>query len=121
MGVFVTRLGVFVTRYKDDDDFYTTGPHYKIVKSSYPKSSSFPRQGEWIQLTVERNVIISDFATKGLSYIDKPPWKQNVLRDGDYTGLKLPKGAVVDIREVSLGLFPGQPFAVWARVGNIAK
>jgi hypothetical protein len=58
----------------------------------------------------ERNIVILDFATKGLTRTFVPPWQQTEgkLLDGDYTGWKLPKGAMVEVRDVSRGSFPGK-------------
>jgi hypothetical protein len=97
---------------------YTQGPYFKVVRSPYPSTDSVPRQGEWLRLTAERRIVIADFETKGLSRRFDPPWQQNVLKDSDYTGLRLSAGAVVEVRDVSLGAFPEKPAAVWVRVGN---
>lgn len=96
---------------------YIEGPYIKTVKSPYKEKESIPRIGDWLKITSERNIIIADFETKGLTRRFDPPWQQNELRSSDYTGLKLPVGAVVEVRDVSLGAYPGKAAAVWIRIG----
>ena len=97
---------------------FTQGPYYSVVRTPYPSIDPLPRQGEWLKLTSKRRVVIADFETKGLSRRFDPPWQQDVLQNSDYTGLTLAAGAVVEVRDVSLGAFPDRPAAVWVRVGS---
>jgi hypothetical protein len=108
---------IFAGYFDEGLNKYTQGPYFKTVRSPYPTKSQIPRQGEWLRITSDRNIIIADFETKGLTRRFDPPWQQNELKDSDYTGLKLPSGAVVEVRDVSLGAFVGRPAAVWVRVG----
>lgn len=96
---------------------YVQGPYFKIVRSQYPATDALPRPGEQLKIISERNIIIADFKTMGLTRRFDPPWQQNELSDVDYTGLKLPKGAIVEVRDVSRGSFPDKPSAVWVRIG----
>jgi hypothetical protein len=109
---------IFAGYYDDNVGRFTTGPFVKVVKSSYPDKQTIPRIGEWVRMTAERNVVIADFASKGLTRQMDPPWQQNQLGSGDYTGIKLPKGSTVEVRDVSAGSFPGRPSAVWLRIGS---
>ncbi len=108
---------VFLGYFSKDLNAYTKGPLYTVVKSAYPDKTLQPRVNDWIKLTEQRRVIIADFATKGLTLQYDPPWKKNVLTDDDDTGLKLSKGSVVEVRDISLGAYSGRDSAVWARVG----
>ncbi|MBU1053998.1 MAG: hypothetical protein KKC46_09235 [Proteobacteria bacterium] len=96
---------------------YIRGPLFEIVKSNYTKKDIIPRKGELIQLTSDRNLIIADYKINGLSKIYQPPWQENFLEDDDYTGFKLNKGSIAEVRDVSLGAFPNQPAVVWVRIG----
>lgn len=100
---------------------YIRGPFYEIVKSSYPGRSLTPQKGELLRLLAERNVIIAGYKGTGFARQLVPPWQLNVLSDADYTGVKLPKGAIVEVRDVGLGSFPGQPIVVWVRVAPPPK
>jgi hypothetical protein len=107
--------------YDDGRGIFVRGPFFEVTKTNYPDKSKLPRKGEWIKLTAEREVIIPDYRISGTSKLDMPPWKKNVLDNNDYTGIKLPAGTEVEMRDVSLGHFEGMPFVVWARVAPIPK
>jgi hypothetical protein len=62
-----------------------------------------PQVGDTIRLSVERNIVISGYTKIGVSKLFQPPWQLNTLSADDYTGVKLPKDAVVEVRDVSLG------------------
>jgi hypothetical protein len=96
--------------YDEHSQMFIQGPYIKVVRSSYRDKQPLPRIGEWIRIRSERNIVILDFATKGLTRTFVPPWQQTEgkLLDGDYTGWKLPKGAMVEVRDVSRGSFPGK-------------
>jgi hypothetical protein len=100
---------------------YIRGPFYKIIKSNYPDKSALPRKDEWLELTAERNVIITDYRVSGLSKQLDPPWQKNVLDENDYTGIKLPKGSKVEVRDVDEAGFEGMPLVLWVRVGLIPR
>jgi hypothetical protein len=88
-----------------------------VVKSPYDDPSDLlPRLGDSLQVTKERHLVISNFKESASVKQFEPPWKQDILGDRDYTGVTLPVGAKVLVRDVSLGSFPGRPAAVWARV-----
>lgn len=109
---------LFVGYYNQNINKYTKGPYYKVFKTSYSTTQDMPRINEWIKLTAQRRIIISNFATMGLTKQFEPPWKKNILDDTDDTGLKLSSGAVIEVRDVSLGASPGRDVAVWVRVGS---
>jgi len=110
---------IFAGYFDDRLAIYTEGPYFSVVRSPYPSQDKLPRQGELLRITnKERNIIIADFETKGLTRRFDPPWQQNELKSSDYTGLKLPVGATVEVRDVSMGAYPDRPVAVWVRVGS---
>jgi hypothetical protein len=94
---------------------------YQVQRSTYPEKSLVPRKGELVRLLVERNVVIAGYKSSFLSHQFTPPWKLTVLSNNDYTGVIMPKGAVVEVRDVSLAAFPGQEQVVWVRVGYPPK
>lgn len=100
---------------------YVRGPFYVVEKSSYPDNAITPRKGELVRLISERNVVIAGYKTTGLAKQFVAPWTLNVLSDADYTGVKLPKEAVVEVRDVALGSYPNQPIVVWVRVAAPPK
>jgi len=100
---------------------YIRGPFYSLEKSGYPDKSLTPRKGELVRLLSERNVVIAGYKTTGLANQFVAPWTLNVLSDVDYTGVKLQKEAVVEVRDVSLGSYPNQPIVVWVRIAAPPK
>jgi hypothetical protein len=97
---------------------YIRQPLYETYKSVYPEPSLVPRKGEQLRLLAERNLVIAGYRTSGLTQQFRPPWQLQFLSDADYTGIKIPKGAIVEVRDVSLGSFPGEPIVVWVRIGQ---
>ena len=112
---------IFAGYYHFEEKKFIEGPYFEIVKSPYDKDSLFPRVGDWIKIiNDDREVIISDFKTEGLTNILRPPWKQNILTNVDRTGLIIPKGSIVSVKEESSGYFPNKPFgAVYLRIGRV--
>lgn len=100
---------------------YVRGPFFAVENSNYPDKALTPRKGELVRLLTERNVVIAGYRTSGLANQLVAPWTLNVLSDADYTGVKLPKGAVIEVRDVGLGSYPGQPIVVWVRVAAPPK
>ncbi|HEX2958972.1 MAG TPA: hypothetical protein VHO70_19210, partial [Chitinispirillaceae bacterium] len=97
---------------------YIRGPFYKIVKSNYIDKTPFPRKGEIIRITTDRNVIIAGYKKEGTTRIFQPPWQENILQEEDYTGLKVKSGSLVEVRDISMGHFHGMPFVVWVRIAE---
>ena len=111
---------IFCGYYDQEQQLYID--NYCTVKHSpYPEKSVIPRIGETIRLSKTRRLVIADFASLGLSRVMEPPWKQNILKPSDYTGIQLPSGVTVAVRAVSLGAFPGHPAAVWVRIGKLEE
>jgi hypothetical protein len=98
---------------------YTQGPYVEVAKTSYPDKQTLPRVGDWVRVTGERNVIIASFATTGLAQQMNAPLAD--LSQGDYTGVKLPTGATMEVRDVGGGSYPDRATAVWLRIGNIPQ
>jgi hypothetical protein len=110
---------IFGGYYDETVGRFIQGPYFRIVHSNYGDKRVLPRLGDRLRIVSERNIIIADFASLGLTKQFQPPWQQNVLAPDDYTGWKLPRGATVEVRDVSSGSFPGRPDAVWIRVGVV--
>lgn len=109
---------VLLGDFDQTEDRYIRGPFYEIEESNYSVTSFLPRKGEVLRTTVDRSLIIVDFKTLGTTQLFQPPWRENVLEEGDYTGVLIPAGSIVEVRDVSLGRFPGMPFVVWVRIAS---
>lgn len=111
------KSGWILVAYLDEfKDTYISKPKYIIKESSYRTSSNIPRFEEKIELTEERNVIIANYKISGEKDLFTWPIYLNTLSKNDYTGLSLPKGSILDIRDVAIGNIPGHPRVVWLRV-----
>jgi hypothetical protein len=99
--------------------FSQGGPWVEVARTNYSDKQTLPRIGDWVRITGERNVIIPDYATTGLAHQKEVPLAD--LTSGDYTGIKLPSGTMMEVRDVGGGSYPGRAEAVWLRVGAIPQ
>jgi hypothetical protein len=101
--------------------YINVGPFFAVVASTYTEKEDIPRKGDQIRLEKSLHVYIMDYHTYGLLHQSEAMWKVpgGKLRPEDYTGVELPKGTKLEIRDISLGQFPEEPAAVWARVGIV--
>jgi hypothetical protein len=105
--------------YDPSTQTYTQVPYIEIAKTSYPQKQTMPRVGDWVRVTGERNVIIADYATSGTTEQKNAPMRD--LTAGDYTGVKLPSGTVMEVRDIGGGSYEGRPTAFWLRVAGIPQ
>jgi hypothetical protein len=112
---------LLVGDFDEIEDKYTRGPFFEIISSNYNIKSAFPRKGDIIRITADRNLVISDYKVSGINKLYQPPWQENYLKDDDFTGIKILPGSQVEVRDVSMGHFPYMPFVVWVRIGYPPK
>lgn len=105
--------------YNSSTQAYTQVPYVEISKTSYPQKQTLPRVGDWVRVTGERNVIIADYATSGTSNQMSAPMRD--LAPSDYTGVKLPAGTIMEVRDIGGGSYEGRPTALWLRVAGIPQ
>lgn len=105
--------------YNPSTQAYTQVPYVEISKTSYPQKQTLPRVGDWVRVTGERNVIIADYATSGTSNQMNAPMRD--LSPGDYTGVKLPAGTLMEVRDIGGGSYEGRSTALWLRVAGIPQ
>ena len=97
---------------------------FELVRSNYPDRSLVPRKDEIVQLTDKRRAIITDFRTSGVTKLFEPPWKPpHVFSDDtDDTGIVLPSGTRLEVRDVTVARDPQLSTAViWARVAVVGE
>jgi hypothetical protein len=107
---------ILIGDYDQAEQKYVRGPFYAVTQSAYRDPSPVPRKGELIRISVERNLVIPDFGATGTTRLLDPPWAEQELGPEDYVGIKLPAGAIVEVRDVSSGAKPGMPAVVWVRI-----
>jgi len=84
------------------------------------RSTTLPKAGERIQLTVRSAVTILDYRIKGGRRVrESPSSARRPLGPDDNTGLFVKAGAIVRVDDVRVSQPAGQLRAVWARVSDI--
>jgi hypothetical protein len=90
---------------------------HEIEDSSIDKYSSIPALGDVLRVIKSRRIIIANFKISGLkSQMTFPGIIKGTIDSDDETGVVLPEGALVIVRDVQLGAYEGRPAAVWCRV-----
>lgn len=112
---------LLVGDFDEKESKYIRGPFFKTISSNYSVKSILPRKGDIIQITSERNLVISDYKDSGANKLFQPPWQENYLEGDDFTGIKILPGSQVEVRDVSMGHFENMPFLVWVRIGYPPK
>jgi hypothetical protein len=78
--------------------------------------------GDTIRLTAKRGIVIVDFKKSYVAQKLVSPIKAGIIEDSDNTGVVLPKGTVLVVRDISRGRTPGNPnVAVWLRVIHVPR
>lgn len=101
----------------NEETTYRTLPLYTIEKRVYDEPFLTPRIGELIKISANREIVILNYKTTDIKDVFIPPWKENILKDKDYTNFFITKDTIVEIRDVSIAGYPGHDKFVWARVG----
>lgn len=108
---------IFCGYYVEEQHGYIEDPACKVINTKYKEHSDLPRLGDRIRVVKTRKLVIKDFAVSGLTKQFDPPWTKSVLDSTDYTGINLPPGVVLAVRDISAGHFADRPLAIWVRIG----
>jgi hypothetical protein len=94
---------------------YNTGAFEFVDKATDRRTPVLPRVGERIRLTTRNRLIILDFASTGeRRALDDPSAVRST--GSELTDVILPKGSIVEVREIRLSPARGGIRVVWARV-----
>ena len=104
--------------YSAEEKRFVRGPFFSIVKSRYETSSEFPREGDIIRITHDRNLIIPNFREFGLRDRFREPYLLGHLDEDDYTGIVIREGAYAEVRSSTLDPVIGVPRGLWVRIGR---
>ncbi len=108
---------IFVGYYRTDIDNFTEGPKIEVIKSAFRVRAQYVEIGDTVRVKTARPVVIPNFRTLGTSQKLASPVGQGVISNNDMTGITLPAGTELIVRDVSKGAFPGNPSqAIWARI-----
>jgi hypothetical protein len=80
-------------------------------------ANGIPALGDVLRVEKLRRIVIADFRTRGMQHqLLFPGTIKGRITDEDETGVQVPVGGLVIVRDVKLGAYPGRPAAVWCRV-----
>ena len=94
---------------------YIKGPYYEVFTPISLDQSDLPQEGDVVRINRERKLIIVDYKTDGIEKAYLPPG-QKKLDDDDYTGIRIPRGCLVEVRNVNKGSYFAGPFKVWVKI-----
>jgi hypothetical protein len=100
---------------------FQEGPYLRVVyrPNSQARGNVVPELGDILQILKARGVNIADYRVSGTAkQMISPPLVHDPLTDGDSTGVELPLGALVLVRDVELSGYPGHASSVWCRVSE---
>ncbi|VVO09705.1 hypothetical protein PS712_03356 [Pseudomonas fluorescens] len=101
---------------------FVEGPYVSIDDTGQRGLRRFVEIGDSIGLKVSRHVYIVDFKKKGTSLKLVSPITKGVVDEYDDTGITLPVGTKLVVRDLSEGKFPDNPnAALWLRVIHAPK
>lgn len=101
---------------------FIEGPYVSVQNTTTRGMRRFVEIGDTIALKVARDVHIVDFKKTGTSQKLVAPITKGVIDEYDKTGITLPTGTELIVRDVSEGRWPDNPnAAVWLRVVYVPK
>ena len=108
---------IFAGYFDIERETFIEGPWVSVVDTSRRGQRRFVEIGDTIKLKVSRPVIMARFQEHGTKYKLISPVNVGVVEDTDKTGIVLPAGTELLVRDVSEGAWPGNPnAALWLRV-----
>jgi hypothetical protein len=101
---------------------FVEGPYVELVGTSDHGLRQFIEIGDTVRLRVSRPVIIVGYKTTNTSRVFESPTVVGVITSDDQTGVTLPKGTELIVRDVGEGQAPNNPnAALWLRVVHVPK
>lgn len=113
---------IFAGYFNINSGTFVEGPYVSIQGTTTIGTRHFVEIGDTIGLKVSRDVHIVDFKKTGPTKKLDSPIKKGVIDEYDKTGITLPAGTDLVVRDVSEGHWPGNPLAaLWLRVVYVPK
>lgn len=93
------------------------GPYVAVLSAVTRNRNRFVETGDLISLIVSRPVVILDFQNSGTTKALEYPIYASVIDDQDLTGVVLPAGTELVVRDLIEGFVPGrESAALWLRI-----
>lgn len=110
---------IFVGYYDAERQVYVEGPYALVAfrPTGADRGPLVPALGDVMEVTKDRRVIIANYREEGLKHqMTSPPLIHDQLSPVDETGVTLPQGAFVIVRDVEMSGYKNRPASVWLRV-----
>jgi len=113
---------IFAGYVNNERESFVEGPYVSLQSTTRQSSRHFIEIGDTVALKVARDVHIVDFKKTGVSQKLVSPITKGIIDEYDKTGITLPSGTELVVRDVSKGLWPGNPnAALWLRIVYVPK
>lgn len=113
---------IFAGYFNIAKETFIEGPYVSVQNTTTRGIRRFVEVGDTIALKVTRDVHIVDFKKTGISQKLVAPITKGIIDEYDKTGITLPAGTGLIVRDVSEGRWPDNPnAAVWLRVVYVPK
>ena len=112
---------IFVGYHDAEHQVYIEGPYASVAfrPTGVQRGAVVPALGDVMQVTKDRRVIIANYRNEGLKHqMTSPPLIHEVLSPVDETGVTLPAGTFVLVRDIEISSYPNRPASVWLRVAG---
>lgn len=108
---------IFAGYFHIDRQIFIEGPYVSVKNTTTRALRKFVELGDTVELKVDRKLIIVNFKKTGTTQKMVSPINVGVISANDETGIKLPKGTKLVVRDLSEGRWPDNPnAALWLRV-----
>ncbi|MBK6006348.1 hypothetical protein JJB11_09620 [Ramlibacter ginsenosidimutans] len=103
-------------------EVFIEGPYVSVQSTVTRGHRRFVEVGDTVALKVARDVHIVDYKRQGAAQKLVPPITKGIIDEYDKTGVRLPAGTELIVRDVSEGKWPDSPNgALWLRVVYVPK
>lgn len=113
---------IFAGYFNTANETFVEGPYVSVQSTTTRGMRRFVEIGDTIALKVSRDVHIVDFRRTRVSQKLVPPISKGIIDEYDKTGITLPPGTELVVRDISEGRWPDNPnAALWLRVVYVPK
>lgn len=113
---------IFAGYFNIAKETFVEGPYVSVQGTTIRGLRRFVEIGDTIGLKVARDVHIVDFKKTGTSQKLVAPITKGIIDEYDKTGITLPVGTELVVRDVSEGRWPDNPnAALWLRIVYVPK
>jgi hypothetical protein len=113
---------IFAGYFNVERESFVEGPYVSLQSTTTRGLRRFIEIGDTVGLKVARDVHIVDFKKTGAAQKLVAPITKGIIDEYDKTGITLPAGTELVVRDVSEGRWPDNPnAALWLRVVYVPK